>query len=143
MTDLITGIWAGLKDAGMPDVMLYLSDGTACRCHWDETALIGTIRVALLADQERKIVRIVPVHECKGIGVASPKGTDPAGYRAVVQSRLKEQTPADPIPLLPVVSPAIHWAVSWHHSRAPGCVPASFLCLPSFVLPRADGTGRA
>ena len=103
MTDLITGIWAGLKDAGMPDVMLYLSDGTACRCHWDETALIGTIRVALLADQERKIVRIVPVHECKGIGVASPKGTDPAGYRAVVQSKLKEQTPAEPTPHPPTV----------------------------------------
>ena len=73
MTDLITDIWVALKDAGMPDVMLYLSDGTASRCHWDETALVGTIRVALLADQERKIVRIVPVHECKGIGVATPK----------------------------------------------------------------------
>ena len=24
MTDLISQIWAGLKDAGMPDVMLYL-----------------------------------------------------------------------------------------------------------------------
>jgi hypothetical protein len=94
MNDLITGIWAGLKDAGMPDVMLYLSDGTACRCHWDETVLIGTIRVALLADQDRKIVRIVPVHECKGIGVASPKGTDPAGYRTVVQSKLRERDPS-------------------------------------------------
>ena len=41
MTDLIAEIWAGLKDAGMPDVMLYLSDGSACRCHWNETALIG------------------------------------------------------------------------------------------------------
>ena len=29
MTDLITEIWAGLKDAGMPDVMLYLADGSA------------------------------------------------------------------------------------------------------------------
>ena len=41
MTDLIAEIWSGLKDAGMPEVMLYLSDGSACRCHWDETALIG------------------------------------------------------------------------------------------------------
>jgi hypothetical protein len=98
MTDLITDIWVGLKDAGMPDVMLYLSDGTASRCHWDETALVGAIRVALLADQERKIVRIVPVHECKGIGVASPKGTDPAGYRSVVQSKLNERVISEPGP---------------------------------------------
>jgi hypothetical protein len=91
MTDLITDIWAGLKDAGMPDVMLFLSDGTACRCHWNETAVVGSIRVALLADQDRKIVRIVPVHECKGIGIASPKGMDPAGYRGVVQTKLRER----------------------------------------------------
>jgi hypothetical protein len=91
MADLITEIWSGLKDAGMPDVMLYLADGSACRCHWDETALIGDVRVALLADQDRKIVRIVPIHDCKGIGVASPKGTDPAGYRSVVQGKLIEK----------------------------------------------------
>jgi hypothetical protein len=91
MADLITEVWAGLKDAGMPDVMLYLADGSACRCHWDETALIGDIRVALLADQDRKIVRIMPVHECTGIGIASPKGTDPAGYRTVVLAKLKER----------------------------------------------------
>jgi hypothetical protein len=103
MIDLITDIWAGLKDAGMPDVMLYLADGSASRCHWDETALVGTIRVALLADQERKIVRIVPVHECKGIGVASPKGTDPAGYRSVVQSKLNERVNSKPGPHQPVV----------------------------------------
>ena len=95
MADLITEIWSGLKDAGMPDVMLYLSDGSACRCHWDETAMIGEVRVALLADQDRKIVRIVPIHDCKGIGVASPKGTDPAGYRSVVQSKLTEKQTAD------------------------------------------------
>jgi hypothetical protein len=98
MTDLIAEIWEGLKNAGMPEVMLYLSDGSACRCNWDETALVGAIRVALLADQERKIVRIMPVHDCKGIGVASPKGTDPAGYRSVVQGKLKEQLPAEPDP---------------------------------------------
>ncbi len=90
MVDLISDIWATLREAGMADVMLYLADGTACRCHWDETALMGSVRVALLADQDRKIVRIVPVNECKGIGVASPKGTDPAGYRSVVQSKLRD-----------------------------------------------------
>ena len=52
--------------------------------------LVGDVRVALLADQDRKIVRIMPVHECTGIGVASPKGIDPAGYRTVVQGKLKE-----------------------------------------------------
>jgi hypothetical protein len=91
MTDLIAEIWAGLKDAGLPEVMLYLPDGSACRCHWDDTALIGTVRVALLADQDRKVVRVTPIHECKGIGIASPKGTDPAGYKAVVQSKLAER----------------------------------------------------
>src|SRR5271165_6599601 len=80
MADLITEIWSGLKDAGMPDVMLYLADGSACRCHWDETALIGSVRVALLADQDRKVVRVMPIHQCNGIGIASPKGMDPAGY---------------------------------------------------------------
>jgi hypothetical protein len=90
MTDLITDIWVGLRDAGMGEVMLYLSDGSAYRCHWDETALIGAIRVALLADQDRKIVRIVPIPECKGIGIASPKGTDPAGYRNFILTKLEE-----------------------------------------------------
>ena len=102
MSDIISEIWAGMKDAGMPEVMLYLSDGSASRCHWDETALIGSIRVALLADQERRIVRIMPVHDCRGIGIASPKGTDPAGYRAVVQEKLNERfaatTPTNPEP---------------------------------------------
>ena len=64
---------------------------------------MGTIRVALLADQERKIVRIVPVHECKGIGVATPKGTDPAGYRSVVQSKLNERVASGPGQLQSVV----------------------------------------
>ena len=96
--DLITEIWSGLKDAGMPEVMLYLRDGTAYRCHWDDTALIGNVRVALLADQDRKVVRVVPVHECQGIGIASPKGTDPAGYRSVIQSKLNERFAANPSP---------------------------------------------
>jgi hypothetical protein len=98
MPDLISEIWEGLKEAGMPDVMLYLSDGSASRCHWDETALIGSVRVALLADQDRKIVRIVPIHDCRGIGVASPKGIDPAGYRSVVQGKLAERFAAPPAP---------------------------------------------
>jgi hypothetical protein len=54
------------------------------------------VRVALLADQDRKIVRIMPIHDCKGIGIASPKGTDPAGYRTVVQSKLREQFAQEP-----------------------------------------------
>jgi hypothetical protein len=91
MMDLISQIWSGLKDAGMPEVMLFLPDGTAYRCHWDETALVGDIRVALLADQDRKIVRLVPVDQCQGIGIASPKGTDPAGYRSVVRGKLDER----------------------------------------------------
>ena len=101
MIDLIAEIWSGMKDAGMPDVMLYLPDGSACRCHWDETALIGEVRVALLADQDRKIVRIMPIHDCTGIGIATPKGTDPAGYRTVVQAKLKERFQQEPDRQLP------------------------------------------
>ncbi|MGZ3381982.1 MAG: hypothetical protein ACXVBB_17195 [Isosphaeraceae bacterium] len=73
MTDLITQVWSALRDAGLPEVMLFLPDGSAYRCHWNDTSLIGSIRVALLADQDRKIVRIMPIEECKGIGIASPK----------------------------------------------------------------------
>ena len=62
----------------------------------DSTTIVGTVRVALLADQDRKIVRIVPVHDCQGIGIASPKGTDPAGYRSVVQGKLNERFQAKP-----------------------------------------------
>ena len=91
MNDLITQIWSGLRDAGLPEVMLYLPDGTAYRCHWEETAQVGTIRVALLADQDRKIVRLVPVDQCQGIGIASPKGIDPAGYRSFVRGKLEER----------------------------------------------------
>src|SRR3954447_2642196 len=88
MTDLITQLWSALRDAGLPEVMLYLPDGTACRCHWNETALIGTTRVALLADQDRKIVRITPIADCRGIGIPSPTGADPRGYRPVIQEKL-------------------------------------------------------
>jgi hypothetical protein len=88
MTDLITQIWSAMRDSGMPEVMLYLPDGSASRCHWNDTAMVGPIRVALLADQDRKIVRIMPVEQCTGIGIASPKGTDPMGYRPVVHDKL-------------------------------------------------------
>ena len=79
MTDLITQVWSALRDAGLPEVMLFLPDGSAYRCHRNDTSLIGSIRVAILADQDRKIVRIMPIEECKGIGIASPKGNRPDG----------------------------------------------------------------
>lgn len=85
----ITQIWEGLRDAGMPDVMLYLPDGSASRCHWDDTVTLGGSRVALLGDQDRGVVRIIPVEACVGIGIPSPKGVDPAGYRATVYDRLQ------------------------------------------------------
>ena len=31
--DLITEIWSAMRDAGLPEVMLYLPDGSASRCH--------------------------------------------------------------------------------------------------------------
>ena len=83
MIDLITEIWSGLNDAGMPEVMLYLPDGTAYRCHWDETAMVGDVRVALLADQDRKIVRIVPVINARGSASPAPRGRTP---RAIARS---------------------------------------------------------
>ena len=94
MTELITELWSGLRAAGLPEVMLYLADGTASRCHWDDTALVGTTRVALIGDQDRNIVRIVPIDTCTGIGIASPKGVDPAGYKGVVRSKL--MSPEEP-----------------------------------------------
>ena len=91
MAQLISEIWEGLRDAGLPEVMLYLDDNSASRCHWDETTLIGDVRVALVADQDRKIVRILPLESCTGIGIASPKGTDPSGYKSVVMIKLCKQ----------------------------------------------------
>lgn len=98
MAELITDIWTGLRDAGLPEVMLYLPDGTASRCHWDDTAMIGNVRVALLGDQERKIVRIMPINACTGIGIASPKGTDPMSYRGFVQGKLLALPTSAPSP---------------------------------------------
>ncbi len=94
MTEVITAIWAGLRAAGLPEVMLFLPDGSASRCHWDDTAVIDGLRVALLGDQERKIVRIVPVDGCLGIGIASPKGIDPMSYRGVVLGKLNARPDA-------------------------------------------------
>jgi hypothetical protein len=94
MADLITELWKGLLTAGIEEVMLYLPDGTACRCHWKDTALVGEIRVALLGDQERNIVRIIPIAECIGLGIPSPKGVNPVGYRSVVQNKLLEAFPS-------------------------------------------------
>ena len=58
--------------------------------------MVGPTRVALLGDQDRKIVRVVPVDNCVGIGVASPKGTDTSCFRTMVQSRLNERFPRIP-----------------------------------------------
>jgi len=91
VAQIISEIWSGLRDAGLPEVMLYLDDNSASRCHWDDTAVIGGVRVALLADQDRKIVRILPIDSCTGIGVASPKGVDPSGYKPLVQNKLRER----------------------------------------------------
>lgn len=88
MAQLISELWEGLRNAGLPEVMLYLPDSSASRCHWKDTALINGVRVALLADQDRQIVRILPVDSCVGIGIASPKGVDPSGYKTVVYQKL-------------------------------------------------------
>jgi hypothetical protein len=98
MGQLISEIWEGLRNAGLPEVMLYLPDQSASRCHWRDTALIGDVRVALLADQDRQIVRILPVDSCVGIGVASPKGVDPSGYKTVVYRKLREKFGGDEVP---------------------------------------------
>jgi len=103
MSESITQIWSGLREAGMPEVMLFMPDGTACRSHWEETAMIGPVRVALLGDQERKIVRVIPVDDCIGIGVATPKGIDTSCFRGMVQSKLNERfTRAAPRTINPI-----------------------------------------
>jgi len=116
MAQLISEIWQGLRDAGLPEVMLYLEDNSASRCHWDETTLIGDVRVALLADQDRKIVRILPVESVTGIGIASPKGTDPSGYKSVVMIKLcqtfggmlpGEPPPEEPAPIAAAPQPTM------------------------------------
>lgn len=96
MSDLITMMWEGLRDSGIPEVMLYLPDGSASRCHWNDTAIVGDIRVALLGDQDRNIVRILPIASCVGIGVPSPKGVDPLTHRGFVKDKLAERASGVP-----------------------------------------------
>ena len=114
----------------MPDVMLYLADGSACRCHWDNTALIGEVRVALLADQDRKIVRIMPIHDCKGIGIASPKGTDPAGYPLGGPGQTQRTIPAGPRPPRRSPDRSSPW-LGQRVSLAPGMKPGVNLAEPA------------
>ena len=91
----LTKLWEQLKDKGIGDVMLYLADGSASRCDWNDTAMLGEVRVALLGDQDRGIVRIVEIDSCKGLGIPSPKGIDPRGYRSVVMEKLlNSQSPS-------------------------------------------------
>ena len=71
----------GSVPQGLPEVMLFLPDGSASRCHWDDTAVTGrhggrrwpSCRAP--RGPERKIVRIIPVDGCLGVGIASPKGS--------------------------------------------------------------------
>lgn len=98
MAQLISEIWEGLRNAGIPEVMLFMADNTASRCHWDDTAVINEVRVALLADQDRQIVRVQPVDACVGIGVASPKGIDPSGYKLLIQKKLRVAAGGEPEP---------------------------------------------
>ena len=120
MAQLISDIWAGLRSAGLPEVMLYLPDNSASRCHWDDTTMIGDTRVALLADQDRQIVRILPVDSCVGIGIASPKGTDPSGYKRVIFNRLVNGTDdSDAAPLYSADAPL---DITPHHAM-PASMP--------------------
>lgn len=98
----ISEIFESLHNVGMSEVMLYLPDGSASRCHWRDTALLHGVRVALVADVDRGIVRIVPLDGCEGIGFPSPKGVDPMGYKAVIGTKLNEVFGAGSIPPAPV-----------------------------------------
>src|SRR5271169_6795642 len=66
------------------------------------------------SDLERKIVRVIPVESCIGIGIATPKGIDTSSFRGMVQNRLAERS-VRPVP-----------------PRAPGA-----------VIPNAGGNGHA
>ena len=122
MSDLITMMWEGLRHSGIPEVMLSLPDGSASRCHLNDTAIVGEVRVALLGDQDRNIVRILPIASCVGIGVPSPKGVDPLTHRGFVKDKLAERSasessashaviasdpnPPDPVQANPIASPS-------------------------------------
>ena len=137
MSQLISEIWEGLCSAGLTEVMLYLPDHSAARCHWRDTAMIGGVRVALIADQERKIVRIVPVDTCAGIGVASPKGVDPTGHRSVVLNKIVNQFPQPPdaFAVIPEIAEAEHSAQ--HDQPAPEPTPPAAPAPPSAEMVQA------
>ena len=86
----ISEMFAKLHESGLSEVMLYLPDGGASRCHWRDTAQLGDIRVAMLGDQERGIVRIIPLDNCAGIGIPAPKGVDPNGYKAIITKKVND-----------------------------------------------------
>lgn len=98
----ISEIFESLHNVGMSEVMLYLPDGSASRCHWKDTAILNGVRVALVADVDRGIVRVVPLDRCEGIGFPSPKGVDPMGYKAVIGAKLNEVFGMGSIPPAPV-----------------------------------------
>ena len=141
MAELISEIWAGLREAGLPEVMLYLPDQTASRCHWDETTMIGVVRVALLADQERKIVRILPVDSCVGIGIASPKGTDPSGYKSIVYDKIARRYSADGSTLDPPDEPAPAPVAAKPEPPPPPAAPAPESPPPPKAEPMASRWG--
>lgn len=136
MAQLISEIWEGLRSAGLPEVMLYLADQSASRCHWKDTTMIGDVRVALLADQDRQIVRILPVDSCVGIGIASPKGTDPSGYKTVVHQKLRArfggEAGADEAPAAEVDEDA---ASGHHHASV---APATAVEPPPAPVPEPE-----
>ena len=83
--------------------------------------MVGSVRVALLGDQDRAIVRLMPIEACVGIGVPSPKGTDPMMYRGVVKEKLA------------AVAPSAHEAAEF--DGTPKSVPATVEPLPPTTLP--------
>jgi hypothetical protein len=149
MGQLISEIWVGLRDAGLPEVMLYLPDNSACRCHWDDTELVGQTRVALLADQDRQIVRIFPVDACVGIGIASPKGIDPSGYRRFVQKKLKQandeivEEDAPEESAAPCPAPTLPTAASPVLAPSPAAPPEAVVEPPPTVDPLVSRWGVA
>ena len=141
MAELISEIWQGLRDAGLPEVMLYLHDNSASRCHWDETTMIGDVRVALLADQDRQIVRILPVDSCAGIGIASPKGVDPSGYKGTVKYKLCKQFGGDCEDESPIMEEPPVQETPPHVAASPPPAPAPVPVVAARVDPAATRFG--
>jgi hypothetical protein len=105
--------------------------------------MIGAIRVALLGDQERKIVRVVPVESCIGIGVATPKGIDTSCFRGMVQSKLGERC-ARPVPPRPGVPISPSAAINPSAVVSPGAVinTSAVINANAVVSPTGGGIGR-